>query len=63
MVSDGSSYERIILFGGIQNQVQNEKVQSRITNKTYMVQVKQRDEGVQFVGGASKHQRKRTTKM
>jgi len=48
VVTDGDNFERIIVFGGIQNEVQGVdagKVVSFLSNKCYLVNVTQRSSG------------------
>ena len=48
VVSDNETYERILLFGGIQNQVTGdsvETIQSSLSNQAFLVSLNQRQQG------------------
>jgi len=52
VVSDGETYEKILIFGGIESNSENatdvSQVQSHLSNKTYIVNVQQRSAGKSF---------------
>jgi len=55
VITDGSEYENIIVFGGIANAVGPEKdpnnVQSFLSNTTYLINIAQRSAGLKFKTG------------
>ena len=53
VVTDNESYEKIIIFGGIQNTIQKDSkdagnVLSFLSNKCYLVSIQQRSSGKSF---------------